>query len=103
MSKRITFLRIEIEDEGIGIPKEERHRVFQRFYRGIADEVVSQSGSGVGLYLTRQIIERHGGTIRVASGKKGGSVFVIQLPYAAENMEKQMHSEISHFKAERIS
>ena len=82
MSKRTTFLRIEIEDEGIGIPKEERHRVFQRFYRGRADEVVLQPGSGVGLYLTRQIIERHGGTIRAASGKNRGSIFIIQLPYA---------------------
>lgn len=83
MMKRTTFLRLEIEDEGIGIPKSEYNRVFQRFYRGNADEVKSQPGSGVGLYLTREIISRHNGTIRVQTREpKPGSVFIIQLPYS---------------------
>ena len=82
--KRITFLRIEIEDEGIGIPKESRHLIFQRFFRGSSPEVKEQSGSGVGLYLTRQIIDAHRGTIRVTESSSGGSLFIIQLPYENE-------------------
>lgn len=87
MAKRITFLRIEIEDEGIGIARGEYHQIFKRFYRGRSKEVQEEEGSGVGLYLTREIISRHGGTITVHSRERmaektgGGSVFVIQVPY----------------------
>lgn len=87
MVKRVTFLRIEVEDEGIGIPKGEYHKVFQRFYRGQSKEVRSETGSGVGLYLAREIIQMHNGNISVTSkqealhGNRKGSTFLIQLPY----------------------
>ena len=62
-------------------PQSEYHKIFQRFYRGTAPEVREKSGTGIGLYLSRQIIEQHGGTITVASGKvRKGSTFLIQLP-----------------------
>lgn len=83
MDRWINFLHICVEDEGIGIPKEEQHKVFQRFYRGGAREVRCQQGSGIGLFLTREIINRHCGTIKVISGgrrKQKGSLFQIQLP-----------------------
>ncbi len=85
MEKRIHFLRIAISDQGIGIPKEEYHKVFKRFYRGAAKEVAKAEGSGVGLYLAREIIGNHGGTVTVTScchGKGRGSTFVVQLPLA---------------------
>lgn len=85
MFRLTTFLRIEIEDQGIGIPREAYHKIFQRFYRGEAEEVRQSEGSGVGLYLTREILERHGGSVTVSSryGKKQqGSTFVVQIPYA---------------------
>ena len=82
------FLRIEIEDEGPGIPKEEWNLIFRRFYRGNSDLVQSQAGSGVGLYLARQILERHQGTLTVSSKKSfginqagTGCRFVFQIPY----------------------
>ena len=78
--KLVTFLRIEIEDEGIGIPAEEYNNIFKRFYRGSVERVRKEEGSGVGLYLAREIISRHGGTITVSKGQKGGSVFTVQLP-----------------------
>ena len=61
---------MEIEDQGIGIPQNEYHKIFQRFYRGSSKEVREESGTGIGLFLSREIIEKHGGTITVASGKK---------------------------------
>lgn len=82
--KRLSFLRIEIQDEGIGIQREEYHKVFQRFYRGDRPEVKKEEGSGIGLYLTRKIIDGHNGIISVNTGKGAktqGSTFVIQLPY----------------------
>lgn len=77
------FLRIEIEDAGIGIPKNEWNQIFKRFYRGAAKEVQEAPGSGVGLYLAREIVARQGGTLAVASprGGKCGSCFVFQLPF----------------------
>ena len=88
MQKRTGFARIEIKDQGIGIPKEEYHKIFQRFYRGYLPSVKAESGSGIGLFLTREIIEKHHGTITVSSRygmeedsyNKHGSTFVIQLP-----------------------
>lgn len=77
------FLRIEIEDEGIGIPKEERNRIFRRFYRGASEQVQQTTGSGVGLYIARRIVMEHHGTLTVKDAQKGkcGSRFVFQLPY----------------------
>ena len=76
------FLRIEIEDEGIGIPKAEWNQIFRRFYRGASGEVQSTPGSGVGLYLARRIVAEHHGTLTVKETGKGcGSRFVFQLPY----------------------
>lgn len=82
MIKRTTFLRLEIEDQGIGIPKQDYNKVFQRFFRGNLESVKRECGSGVGLYLTREILNRHHGTIRAEAGSGGnGTKFVIQLPY----------------------
>lgn len=78
--KRPSFLRLEFSDQGIGISKEEYHKIFQRFYRGSSLQVRNAEGAGVGLYLAREILSMHGGTISVSS-QKTGSTFVIHLPY----------------------
>ena len=76
-----TYLKIDIEDEGIGIPKSDYPNIFKRFYRG--DAVKDLEGSGVGLYLAREITEKQNGIIFVRSGhRRKGSVFSIQLPKA---------------------
>lgn len=79
-----SFLRIEIQDQGIGIPKEIYHKVFQRFFRGKQPEIQKEEGAGVGLYLARRIIEGHHGTISLDTWrmkKEKGTVFVVQIPY----------------------
>ena len=84
LQKRNYLVRMEIEDQGIGIPQNEYHKIFQRFYRGSSKEVMEKSGTGIGLFLSREIIEKHAGMITVTSGKKKkGSTFVIQLPYVS--------------------
>ncbi|WP_455615273.1 sensor histidine kinase [Eisenbergiella sp.] len=75
----VSYIFIEVEDEGIGIPASEYSHIFQRFYRGSSPQVRQEEGSGVGLYLTRKILEEQGGTIRVKKGQKG-SVFQLTLP-----------------------
>lgn len=82
INKLYSYVRIEIEDAGIGIPKNEYNKIFQRFYRGLHPMVQQSEGSGVGLYLSRRIIEEQGGTITVKPAIPRGSIFVIQLPLA---------------------
>lgn len=93
LQKRNMILRIEIEDQGIGIPSEEYHKVFQRFFRGTIQQVKEANGSGIGLYLARKIIEEHHGTISVSSNwnrslgtekKYPGSTFLIQIGQIGE-------------------
>ncbi|WP_055070198.1 sensor histidine kinase [Clostridium massiliamazoniense] len=63
------FLRVDIEDNGMGISEEELPKIFTRFYRG--QNVTEEEGLGIGLYLTREIISRQGGYIKVSSNEKG--------------------------------
>jgi signal transduction histidine kinase len=71
------FVRIDIEDDGIGIEEEEIPKIFSRFYRG--KNVDDTEGIGIGLYLTREIVSKHGGYIKVKSNNEG-SIFSIFLP-----------------------
>ncbi|GAC1321085.1 MAG: hypothetical protein NVS2B16_22270 [Chloroflexota bacterium] len=71
-------VRISVRDEGVGIPADGLNRIFERFYR--ADGVPESTGLGVGLYIARQIVERHGGSIVVVSEVGVGSTFTITLP-----------------------
>ena len=83
-TRMTSFLRIEIQDQGIGIPRENYHKVFQRFFRGREPEVKNTEGSGVGLYLSRRIIEGHHGILSLDTRKmkrEKGASFVVQLPY----------------------
>ncbi len=72
------FACVSVADQGIGIPEEELPRIFGRFYRG--QNVREQNGVGIGLYLSRQIIEGQGGYITVESTVNQGSIFKIFLP-----------------------
>ncbi len=71
------FVRIDIEDDGIGIEEEEIPKIFSRFYRG--KNVDDTEGIGIGLYLTREIVSKHGGYIKVKSNNEG-SIFSVFLP-----------------------
>jgi signal transduction histidine kinase len=69
-------VRVEIEDTGTGIPLEEQANLFERFRQGSH----KRQGSGLGLYLSRRIVEAHKGTIQVRSQVGQGSTFIIELP-----------------------
>lgn len=72
------MVSLKIEDEGIGISSKELHKIFHRFYRGDRASEMVKEGAGVGLYLTRKIIEEQGGTI-LAKRKRNGTVFIITM------------------------
>jgi signal transduction histidine kinase len=71
-----------VDDQGVGIAPEEQARIFDRFYRVDNRLRRETQGTGLGLYLTRAIIEAHGGTIRVESKVGRGSRFLFTLPLA---------------------
>jgi signal transduction histidine kinase len=77
-------IRIEVADEGIGIPADELERVFARFGRGTNARSRGISGSGVGLYIAKKIVEVHGGRLTVESVENQGSTFSIVLPRGHE-------------------
>ena len=69
------FYRIDIADEGRGIPEEEQTLIFKRFYR--AQDAAQEEGIGIGLYLTREILKKQGGYVKVRSEYGKGSVFSV--------------------------
>ncbi len=71
------YVCIQAEDQGPGIPEEERNRIFGRFYRGMGSQ--QEEGVGIGLYLAREIVRKNDGYIKVEPGSRGGSVFQIYL------------------------
>ncbi len=73
-------VHIAVSDEGVGIPLEEQERIFDRFYRVENPETRAVSGTGLGLYLTRAIVQAHGGRCWVRSTPGEGSTFYVALP-----------------------
>ena len=78
-------VRIEITDQGLGLPPHELDSIFDRFHRVDDERRRTIEGTGLGLYITRQLVEMHGGTVTVHSlGKGHGSTFTVMLPVAEE-------------------
>jgi signal transduction histidine kinase len=75
-------LALVVEDEGIGIPREEHGRIFEKFYRVGRSETQGRRGSGVGLALVRHVAEAHGGRVTVESRPGAGSRFTLWFPLA---------------------
>jgi signal transduction histidine kinase/DNA-binding response OmpR family regulator len=77
-------LAIHVQDTGIGIPREHQHAVFRSFQQGDGSTARRYGGTGLGLSVTKKLVELHGGTIEVASTPGQGSTFTFTLPLAAE-------------------
>jgi two-component system, sensor histidine kinase and response regulator len=73
---------VSVRDYGVGIPAEARQHLFERFYRvpGIEVQTGSSVGLGLGLYIARRVVERHGGHIEVEDAADAGSIFSVHLP-----------------------
>lgn len=71
---------VDVRDRGIGIPKPEQRKIFEKFYRGSEASELNSQGIGIGLALVKHVIDRHGGSIVVESQPGQGSCFRLQLP-----------------------
>ena len=78
---------VSVQDTGLGIPKEAIPRLFEKFYRVRHEDRKDIIGTGLGLSLAKQIMEAHGGTIRVESEHGKGSTFTFTIPAYVEGME----------------
>jgi signal transduction histidine kinase len=80
-------LTVQIEDRGIGIPKEIQPNLFKKFYR-VEESSVRFQGLGMGLFICSEIIKRHSGEVGVESEVGKGSVFYFTIP-----IKQEMHAE----------
>jgi signal transduction histidine kinase len=76
-------VRIDVSDDGPGIPLSEQERIFEKFYRLDAGMKGGVGGSGLGLYISREIVTQMGGTLSVRSQPGEGSTFSVTLPRRA--------------------
>lgn len=91
---------IEVADQGVGIPRSEQEKIFEKFYRVSAGLVHDTKGSGLGLALVRHIVEAHGGQALVESAPGRGSCFTILLPASieTETAAKQLGMEVGGYQ-----
>jgi signal transduction histidine kinase len=75
-----TTLRIVVQDDGIGIPENELERLFSKFFRATNAQAHQTQGTGLGLYVVQQSVEKLGGSIEVSSQENAGAQFTVQLP-----------------------
>jgi len=73
-------VQITVADQGIGIPEEELPKIYRRFYQVDSSSTRRFGGQGLGLAITKRIVELHGGTIRAESQVGKGTTFYVTLP-----------------------
>jgi signal transduction histidine kinase len=71
---------VSVQDHGVGIPREKQARMFERFYRAHAGTAQDYGGMGIGLHLSHQLVQRHGGDMWFTSAEGAGSTFSFSLP-----------------------
>ncbi len=89
-------LRISIRDEGMGMEPSDLKRIFDRFYRSKRAEESGISGTGIGLSIVHEIVQRHEGSIQVESELGRGSVFTVTLPLASLDSPYSLDSKEVH-------
>ena len=80
VEKKKNFIRVSVEDSGVGIPQEEQMRIFQKFFRSANVIKLAPVGTGLGLFIARSLVEAMGGKMGFASREGIGTTFYFTLP-----------------------
>ncbi len=80
IKQKNNHIQIEIADNGIGVPDKEKEHIFEKFYRVGSENTRTTKGTGLGLYIVKEIIKAHKGNIQVKDNLPKGTVFCIELP-----------------------
>ena len=88
-------IEITVQDTGIGIPLEKQNVIWQSFQQIDASSNREYSGTGLGLPITKQLVEMHGGTIRLESGEGKGSSFIFTLPVSEQSEQSESEKTIA--------
>jgi CheY-like chemotaxis protein len=98
------FLQIQVQDDGMGISPEDQEKLFTRFFRAESALLSGAGGAGLGLHITRSLVDLHGGEISVQSAPEQGSIFTFSLPLADQPRPDGNHHQfrtISYAHADR--
>jgi signal transduction histidine kinase/ligand-binding sensor domain-containing protein/DNA-binding response OmpR family regulator len=106
----LKFIEIKVIDTGIGIPKDKKERIFDRFFQNDLPGSILNQGSGIGLAITKEFVNMHQGEIYVESEHEHGSSFIVRLPMLVNedpaleaNLDDDRFEEISISENEGIS
>ena len=93
LGRNLDFVKITISDTGIGIPKEKMSKIFDRFYQVDGSHTREREGTGIGLSLTKELVELHKGKIEVESEEGKGATFVLKIPLGKDHLKPEQISE----------
>ncbi len=94
VEKKENLCEIQVADTGIGVNEEQLPYIFDRFYQADNSESREHEGTGIGLSLTKELVELHGGTIEASSIAGQGSVFTINLPLGKEHFDEHQLAKL---------
>ena len=80
LSIKKEMVRISVSDNGIGVPDSEKDKIFNKFYRVGNEDTRKAKGTGLGLYIVKQLVDLHNGIIYIKDNKPKGSIFVVEIP-----------------------
>ena len=83
------YVDVSISDTGIGIPKEKLSKIFDRFYQVDGSHTREQEGTGIGLALTKELVELHKGKIGVESEEGKGTRFTVSIPLGKDHLKSE--------------
>ena len=97
------FMELRVVDNGIGLSEEDIHRIFDRFYQSRNDQNNVNSGTGVGLHLTRSLVELHHGEIFAKNNESGiGSCFIVRIPLGKNHLRPEDIDHSMELQTEKI-
>ena len=100
--KNDRYINVNIRDTGIGIPKEKISKIFNRFYQVSGSRTRMQEGTGIGLSITKELIELHKGKISIESEEGKGTIITISIPLGKEHLKPEEIIEVAEEKNKEI-